>query len=125
MEFRLGGVSWDAYIDSGVKRDDPKWIALIKPALADGDMPYEIDNLLVAGRCLSATFEAQSGCRLVMLCLHLKQVAGTASVLSLKAGIAPRKVNRLPLQRQLLADGMNLGQPYRPLPSLPDAPPPR
>lgn len=87
-------------------------------------VPAKIDNLLVAGRCLSATFEAQSGCRLVLLCLNMGQAAGTATALSLKQGIPPRKVDRIALQRQLLADGMNLGQTYRTIPGLPDAPPP-
>lgn len=88
-------------------------------------VPAKIDHLLVAGRCLSATFEAQSGCRLILACLNMGQAAGTATALSLKAGIPPRKLDRTALQRRLLADGMNLGQPYRTIPGLPDAPPPR
>ncbi len=94
------------------------------PSPAYYDIPYrslvplEIDNLLVAGRCLSATFEAQSGCRLILLCLNMGQAAGTATALSLSAQIPPRQLDRLVLQRQLLADGMNLGQKYRTIPGL-------
>ncbi len=98
------------------------------PSPAYYDIPYrslipvKTENLLVAGRCLSATFEAQSGCRLILACLNMGQAAGIATALSLKQGITPRKVNRLDLQRQLLADGMNLGQKYRKIPGLNDAP---
>jgi hypothetical protein len=74
--------------------------------------------LLVAGRCLSAEFEAQAGCRLVMVCLNMGEAAGTAAALSLKHNVSPRKVDRLELQNTLAARGVNLGQPYREIPGL-------
>ncbi len=46
LEFILAGVDWDKYINSDLKKNDAKWIALIKKALADGDLPYEVDNHL-------------------------------------------------------------------------------
>ena len=46
LEFTLGGVNWDEYLVSEVKIKDPKWIKLIKEALEDGDLPYEVDNHL-------------------------------------------------------------------------------
>jgi hypothetical protein len=46
LEFRLGGVDWDAYVNSDLKAKDPRWEGLIASALADGDLPYEIDNHL-------------------------------------------------------------------------------
>ncbi|MGI5877369.1 MAG: FAD-dependent oxidoreductase [Christensenellales bacterium] len=46
LEFIMGGVDWDAYLNSDVKKNDPKWIEVIKVALAAGDLPYEVDNHL-------------------------------------------------------------------------------
>ena len=46
LEFRLGGVDWDRYNASALKADDPKWLTLIEQAVADGDLPYMIDDHL-------------------------------------------------------------------------------
>jgi hypothetical protein len=46
LEFVLGGVDWDTYINSDLKRKDPKWLELIYESLQNGDLPYEIDNHL-------------------------------------------------------------------------------
>ncbi len=115
------GTSWppptgmESLCDSEGRQGDE--MAFPQPAYYDipyrSLVPVKVDNLLVAGRCLSATFEAQSGCRLVLLCLNMGQAAGTATALSLRENIAPRRVDRRRLQRQLIADGMNLGQKYR------------
>jgi hypothetical protein len=81
-------------------------------------VPLKIDNLLVAGRCLSADFMAQSGCRLVMACLNMGQAAGTAAAISLKHNITPRKVDRVELQTALLKDKFDLGQRFREIPGV-------
>jgi len=120
------GSSWlppgglDALTDGfGRKGKDMKF-----PDLPCYDIPYrclvplKIDNLLVAGRCLSADFMAQSGCRLVLACMNMGQAAGTAAALSLRARVAPRKLDRITLQNQLLRDGMELGQKQRRIPGL-------
>jgi hypothetical protein len=75
-------------------------------------VPQKLDNLLVAGRCLSSEFMAQAGCRLVLTCLNMGQAAGTAVALSLKAGIVPRKLNHKELQTRLIKDGCEIGQNY-------------
>ena len=46
MEFTLAGVDWDRYVNSDLKRDDPRWIAVIQAGLASGELPYEVDNHL-------------------------------------------------------------------------------
>ena len=81
-------------------------------------VPQKIDNLLVAGRCLSADFMAQAGCRLVLTCLNMGQAAGTAAAISLKQGIAPRKIGRVELQTHLLRDGCEIGQSFFPIPGI-------
>jgi hypothetical protein len=81
-------------------------------------VPLRVENLLVAGRCLSSDFPAQSGCRLIMVCHNMGQAAGTAAALSLTNGITPRELDRVELQEALLADGMNIGQKFRKIPGL-------
>jgi len=81
-------------------------------------VPLKVDNLLVAGLFLSADFEAQSGCRLVMCCLNMGQAAGTAAGLSLKHNIPPRQVERIELQKMLIAHGCNIGQNDRVIPGV-------
>ncbi len=73
-------------------------------------VPLKVDNLLVAGRCLSADFMAQSGCRLVLTCINMGEAAGTAAALSLKGNIIPREVDRVQLQKTLINNGCELGQ---------------
>lgn len=41
-------------------------------------LPKEFDNLLVAGRCISATHEAQASIRIMPICACLGEAAGTA-----------------------------------------------
>lgn len=59
-------------------------------------LPVGVDNLLVAGRCLSATFVAQSSVRIQPVCRALGEAAGTAAALSAQSGISPRD---LPYER--------------------------
>ena len=81
-------------------------------------VPEKLDNLLVAGRCLSADFMAQSATRLIMCCLTMGEAAGTATAISLKKDIPPREVDRVELQQALIANGVNIGQEYREIPGL-------
>ncbi|HOS42570.1 MAG TPA: FAD-dependent oxidoreductase, partial [Armatimonadota bacterium] len=81
-------------------------------------VPRDVENLLVAGRCLSADFLAQSGCRLIMACLDMGQAAGTAAALSLRQQVTPRRLPVGDLQRTLVAQGMYLGQDKHAIPAL-------
>jgi hypothetical protein len=74
-------------------------------------VPQDIDGLLIAGRCYSATSEAQRISREIPPVMVMGEAAGTAAVLSLGAGIPPRRVDVPALQRRLLAQGVNLGTP--------------
>lgn len=71
-------------------------------------VPLKIDNLLVAGRCISTTFEAQSGTRLIFTCVNMGQAAGTAAALSIKKNVTPRKLDTELLRRRLIEEGINL-----------------
>ena len=83
-------------------------------------VPLGVENLLVAGRCLSADFPGQSATRLVMCCNAMGEAAGHAMVLSLKHGVLPRDVDRVELQRTLIDAGCNLGQEERDIPGVTD-----
>lgn len=83
-------------------------------------VPVRVENLLAAGRNLSSDVYAQSGARLIMACFTMGESAGTATCLSLKNGIAPRKVDRIELQRELIANNVNIGQGFRSIPGVTD-----
>jgi hypothetical protein len=68
-------------------------------------VPRDRDNLLVAGRCASATHEALGSLRVMPQCGVMGQAAGVASVLSLRADCAPRAVDVGELQGHLQAQG--------------------
>lgn len=75
------------------------------------DIPYRcltpqvIDNLLVAGRCISATHEGMAGARVMGTCMAIGQAAGTAAAMAVRAGVDPRRVDVAALQAALRADG--------------------
>ncbi len=83
-------------------------------------VPVRVENLLAAGRNLSSDVYAQSGARLIMACFTMGESAGTATCLSLKNGIPPRKVDRVELQRELIANHVNIGQGFRSIPGVTD-----
>jgi len=72
-------------------------------------VPLGIDNLLIAGRPISATHEAHSSLRIMPICIAIGQAAGTAAALSVKQKVAPRKLDVGLLQDTLRAQGANLG----------------
>jgi hypothetical protein len=73
-------------------------------------LPRRIENLLVVGRCLSASFEAQSGARGMGPCSAMGQAGGTAAALAARKGIPPREVPVPELQEALIAGGAYLGR---------------
>lgn len=67
-------------------------------------LPKNIDNLLVAGRCLSAQSDAAGAVRVVPPSMAMGQAAGTAAALALKGGLTPKKVDISQLTAQLKQD---------------------
>lgn len=64
-------------------------------------VPKKIENLLVAGRCISATHEAHSSLRIMPTCISIGQAAGVAASIAVKSGLAPRKIDVEILKREL------------------------
>ena len=81
-------------------------------------LPQGVDNLVVAGRCISATFEAQSGTRGMGPCTAMGQAAGTAAALSLKDGVTVKRLDGQRLRRTLADQGACVGRPT-PAPAAP------
>ncbi|HEY5349704.1 MAG TPA: FAD-dependent oxidoreductase [Candidatus Lustribacter sp.] len=74
-------------------------------------VPRALDDLLVAGRCISTTHEALASTRLTPTVMTLGQAAGTAAALSIAAGVGPRDVDARALRERLIGDGVDLRRP--------------
>lgn len=64
-----------------------------------------LDNLSVAGRCISATHEAHGSTRVSGTAMALGQAAGTAAAMASGVGTTPRKLPVAALQERLLKQG--------------------
>ena len=53
-------------------------------------VPRQVDNLLVAGRPISADHEGAASARVIPPCYATGQAAGTAASLSIQQGVTPR-----------------------------------
>ncbi|MBI3279085.1 MAG: FAD-dependent oxidoreductase [Acidobacteria bacterium] len=71
-------------------------------------VPKSVENLLVAGRCISATHEAMSAIRVMATCMAMGEAAGRAAKLSVRERVSPRHIDVRRLQEDLLAHGAYL-----------------
>ena len=91
------GKGWNAYF---IKAEDASY-----------DIPYRclvpknINGLLVAGRCISTTYEALASIRIMPSCMAIGQGAGTAAAISSSKKIAPREIDVKELRGMLKEDG--------------------
>lgn len=69
-------------------------------------VPEEVDNLLVAGRSISATHVAMSSMRVQPTCYALGQAAGIAATLAMDAGCAAADIPVVKLHSLLLDQGV-------------------
>ena len=70
--------------------------------------PKNVSNLLVAGRCISSTHEAQASYRIMPICCCLGQAAGTAAAIANKNSIGVKDINVTKLQQKLKDCGVML-----------------
>lgn len=73
-------------------------------------IPKRVEGLLVAGRCISGTHEAQSSYRAMPISMATGQAAGVCAALAAACGVAPRDVSISDVQAELLRQGADLGQ---------------
>ncbi len=64
-------------------------------------VPERVDNLLVAGRCISADHVALGSLRIMVTCMVMGEAAGAAAILSLHEEVAPRELDAALLREQL------------------------
>ena len=68
-------------------------------------IPKNMNNLLVAGRCISSTHEAQASYRIMPFCAELGQAAGTAVAVAVKNNTSVRNVDVGLVQKKLRIQG--------------------
>ena len=68
-------------------------------------LPRGIENMLVAGRCVSATHEALASIRVMAQCMAMGQAAGTAAAMAAAEGSTPREIDVGRLQERLCSQG--------------------
>lgn len=69
-------------------------------------VPKTIDKLLVAGRCISGSYEAHASYRVTGDCVAMGQAAGTAAAMAVKSQVLPRLLDAQQLICQLHRDGV-------------------
>ncbi len=68
-------------------------------------LPKEFDNLLVAGRCASATHEAQASIRIIPICCCMGEAAGVACAVAFNSGENAHTVDIKEVQSALRENG--------------------
>lgn len=76
-------------------------------------VPRGVEQLLVAGRCLSATHEALGAVRVMPPAFAMGQAAGVAAALAVRDDVPPRQIAIPELQAILLRQGAYLGERVR------------
>jgi hypothetical protein len=73
-------------------------------------VPLKIDNLLVAGRCVSAEFNAIAAVRVIAPSMSTGQAAATAASLCLKGGLTPRELDGKQVRKTMIEQGVPLDE---------------
>ena len=72
-------------------------------------VPKNVENLLIAGRCISSEQQPYESHRAMAPIMAIGQAAGTAAALSAQHSTSPRALDVRHLQRTLVAQGAELG----------------
>ncbi len=73
-------------------------------------VPLKIDNLLVAGRCVSAEFNAIAAVRVIAPSMSTGQAAAIAAALCMKDGIVPRDLDGKLVRQTMIEQGIPLDE---------------
>lgn len=104
-----GSIALGAYkidIHSGTDRN-----TVFKTVQKPFGIPYgclvsaEVDNLMLAGRCVSTDAAALASVRVMPQCMSMGEAAGIAAAMAHTGGILPRDVDVAALREKLLANG--------------------
>lgn len=68
-------------------------------------VPNGVENVLLAGRCISSTQGGHAAIRIMPCCAALGQAAGTAAALSVKTGTPVGEIDITTLKEILRSDG--------------------
>lgn len=68
-------------------------------------LPLRVENLLVAGRCISGTHRAHASYRVMGICMATGQAAGIAAALAVQQGKFPRSVDAQQIRKLLMENG--------------------
>jgi hypothetical protein len=71
-------------------------------------LPVEVEGLLVAGRCLSATHDAHASVRSMAQCMAMGEAAGTAAAMSVASDVTPGSLDAGALRARLVKNGVLL-----------------
>ncbi len=72
-------------------------------------LPKGVEDLIVAGRCISGTHEAHSSYRVMPISMATGQAAGVCAALAMHLGESPRGVPIAMVQDELRKQGANIG----------------
>jgi ribulose 1,5-bisphosphate synthetase/thiazole synthase len=102
-------IAWrSGYLDPGGQRGAPFGKMKIHDVPYRAIVPEEIDGLLMAGRCISATHVGAMAGKSMGNCMATGHAAGMAAAICAKKGIKPREVDVRELQDALRADRVDL-----------------
>ncbi|MBS5661474.1 MAG: FAD-dependent oxidoreductase [Clostridiales bacterium] len=71
-------------------------------------VPLKVEKLLVAGRCISGSYEAHASYRVTGDCVAMGQAAGIAAAIAVKNTIPPRNIDTRDLIQLLRNQGVNI-----------------
>lgn len=71
-------------------------------------IPEKIENLIVAGRCISTTHEAMSAIRVMAPCMAMGEAAGRAAKMAIRQNILPSAIDVQKLRAELVEKGAYL-----------------
>lgn len=106
---KKGAVAGKAFADTVAYSGDDQ---LRKPAFAipyGALLPKTVENVVVAGRCISCAPDLIDRVRLIPVCVVTGHAAGVAAALAAKGGVKPRQVPVEEIQKVLREQGAYLG----------------
>lgn len=71
-------------------------------------IPQKVENLIVAGRCISSTHEAMSAIRVMAPCMAMGEAAGRAAKLAIRNNVKPSQLDVQLLRAELAEKGAYL-----------------